>query len=96
MRLLSARPQSNASTPLSRPGEDEFICCFCEYDLFYGTERQRRRAIRKRREEMKRKESIKVKAKNVADGKGKLNDEEDDDDYDDEEECVDDGYGRCS
>jgi hypothetical protein len=97
MHLLAARPQNNTATPLSRPAEDEYVCCFCEYDLYYGTERQRRKAIRARRDEMKRKENIKVKAKNVAEGKGKLKeDEEDEEEYDDEEECVDDGYGRCS
>jgi hypothetical protein len=48
--------------------------------------------------EQKRKEQIKIKAKNVAEGKGTLKD--DGDDYDDEEDddwCGDgDGHGRCT
>nr|XP_018261562.1 uncharacterized protein I303_06000 [Kwoniella dejecticola CBS 10117]OBR83720.1 hypothetical protein I303_06000 [Kwoniella dejecticola CBS 10117] len=52
-----------------RPNEDDFICCFCEYDLYYSTEASRRKAIRRRRKEIKRKELIKSKAKNVAEGK---------------------------
>lgn len=102
MNFLSARPDSSRT----RPSEDEYICCFCEYDLFYGSEARRKAAIRKRKQELKRKEIIKNKAKNVAEGKGKNNEEseyeggdgeeEGEGDGDDDIECQDGGYGKCS
>ncbi len=104
MRLLSARPQRKTAplpgipttTQPVRPAEDDFICCFCEMALFFGTEKARKRAIRSMRAEIKRKETIKTKAKNVAEGKGTFRDD-DDDDYDDYDDCGDDdGHGRCT
>ncbi|WWC71501.1 uncharacterized protein I206_105459 [Kwoniella pini CBS 10737] len=81
-----------------RPNEDDFICCFCEYDLYYSTEAQRKKAIRRRRKEIKRKELIKSKAKNVAEGEDEYDDEEDDDAFaGDDGDCHgDDGHGRCT
>lgn len=67
--------------------------------LFFGSEKLRKRAIRSRRAELKRKEAIKTKAKNVAKGKGMFRDDDDDDDYDDdyEDDCQDGaGCGRCA
>ncbi|KAL0247126.1 hypothetical protein I308_104161 [Cryptococcus tetragattii IND107] len=101
MRFLATRPQ-RATVPLPgapqrrvtvRPSEEDYICCFCEYDLYYGSEKARKRAIRRRRRELKRKEAIKAKAKNVAEGKGVLKDDSEEDDDDDE--CDDDGHGQC-
>jgi len=93
MAFLAARPNGQQV----RPNEDDYICCFCEYDLFYGSEARRKAAIRKRRQELKRKENIKNKAKNVAEGKGKNNEESEYEDGDDEGECEDhEGYGKCS
>lgn len=104
MRLLSARPQRKtaplpgvtSSTQPIRPAEDDYVCCFCEMALFFGTEKARKRAIRSIRAELRRKEVIKKKAKNVAEGKGSFRDDDDDDD-DEYDDCgEDDGYGRCS
>ncbi|OCF31564.1 hypothetical protein I316_06763 [Kwoniella heveanensis BCC8398] len=84
MAFLAARPRSSARPEqpfVVRPAEDDYICSFCEYDLYYGSEKSRRLAIRRRRREIKRKETIKNKARNVAEGRGKLNDEDDDGDY---------------
>ena len=96
MSFLSARPGGQRV----RASEEDYICSFCEYDLFYGTERQRKAAIRRRRQELKRKENIKNKAKHVADGKTTKEDESEYDDDDDgvfgTEECEDQGYGKCS
>jgi len=92
MAFLAARPGSARV----RPSEDDYICCFCEYDLFYGSESRRKAAIRKRRQELKRKENIKNKAKNVAEGKGKINEESEYEDGDEDGECADEGYGKCS
>ncbi|KAK8854731.1 hypothetical protein IAR55_003470 [Kwoniella newhampshirensis] len=84
----SPLPGTPAPSTAVRPAEDDYICCFCEYDLFYGSEKARKRAIRQRRRELKRKEAIRLKAKNVAEGRGILKEEsdegeDDDDDYDD-------------
>ena len=104
MRLLSIRPQRKTAplpgtkviTQSHRPAEDDYICCFCELALFFGTERARKRAIRSMRAELQRKETIKTKAKNVAEGKGRFR-AEDDDEYDDEEEdCRDECDTRCT
>ncbi|WVO14365.1 hypothetical protein L204_101998 [Cryptococcus depauperatus] len=103
MPLLAARPQRiTAPLPgvpqrrtLVRPSEDDYICSFCEYDLYYGSERARRQAVRRRRSELKRKEAIKAKAKNVAEGRGVIKDETDEDE-DEEGECDDDGHGQCT
>ncbi|WWC93507.1 hypothetical protein V866_000342 [Kwoniella sp. B9012] len=73
--------------PDIRPNEDDFICCFCEYDLYYSTEPMRKKAIRRRKKEIKRKEMIKNKAKNVAEGKkGSLRNESDYDSQEEDEE----------
>lgn len=104
MRLLAAVPQRKTAplpgtiseTRPVRPAEDDFICCFCEIDLFYSSEKVRKRAIRRLKEERRRKEHIRSKAKDVAEGKGTLKDEESD--YDEDEEwCGDeDGHSRCT
>ncbi|ORY35486.1 hypothetical protein BCR39DRAFT_591955 [Naematelia encephala] len=104
MRLLAVRPPSKATSVsgqpnpvrLVRPSEDDFICWFCEYELFFGSENARRRAVRRLRAEVRRKESIKAKAKNVAEGRGNLREDEESFDEDDDE-CGDDhSHGRCS
>lgn len=103
MRMLATRPQrKTAPMPGAAPGpqpiraaEDDFICTFCELDLFFGTEKARKRAIRRLKAERKRKENIRNKAKDVADGKGTLKDDESD--FDDDYSCgEDDGTGRCT
>ncbi|WVQ77688.1 hypothetical protein IAR50_007378 [Cryptococcus sp. DSM 104548] len=106
MRFLATRPERvTAPLPgapqkrtLVRPSEDDYVCCFCEYDLYYGSERARRRAIRSRKAELKRKEAIKTKAKNVAEGRGTFKNESDEEDEEDEDEegCEDDGHGHCT
>ncbi|OWT38552.1 hypothetical protein C366_04485 [Cryptococcus neoformans Tu401-1] len=102
MRFLATRPQ-RTTVPLPgapqrrvvlRPSEEDYICCFCEYDLYYGSEKARKRAIRRRRRELKRKDAIKAKAKNVAEGRGVLKDDSEEDEEDDE--CDDDGHGQCT
>ncbi|WVW85539.1 hypothetical protein I302_107577 [Kwoniella bestiolae CBS 10118] len=86
--------------PDMRPNEDDYLCCFCEYDLYYSTEAIRKKAIRRRKKEIKRKEMIKNKAKNVAEGKkGSLrndNDSEYDSQDEDEEEDDEDGFAEDS
>ena len=103
MRLLATGPQRKTaplpgSAPTSRPSraaEDDFVCCFCEIDLFFGSENARKRAIRRMKAERRRKDNIRNKAKDVAEGKGTLKDDETD--FEDDYSCGDDdGTGRCT
>lgn len=106
MSLLAARPQrktvplpgQQAESQPVRAGEDDFICTFCEIELFFGTETMRRRAIRRIKVEMKRKDRVRSKAKGVADGTSRLKNVEDEEEYDDEKEdgCAGDAAGRCT
>ena len=87
----------NTSSEQSQPvaiTEDDYICCFCEMQLFYGSESTRRQAIRRLKKEQKRREIILTKAKSVAEGKGSH--EEDLTDHEDGDSCGEEGYGRCT
>lgn len=97
MRVLAARPGAKDT----RPGEDDYICWSCQYALFYGSEALRKQAVRQRRAEIKRREKLKARAREVAMGTRPYRPGgDDDDDYDDEEEEEDDDEdeceGRCS
>ncbi|KLT44608.1 hypothetical protein CC85DRAFT_283543 [Cutaneotrichosporon oleaginosum] len=99
MRVLAARPGGKDQ----RPGEDEYICWSCQYALFYGSEALRKHAIRQRRAEIKRREKLKARAREVATGTRpyRPGGDDDDEDYDDEEDEEDDDdddacEGRCS
>ncbi|BEI83333.1 hypothetical protein CcaverHIS002_0312010 [Cutaneotrichosporon cavernicola] len=98
MRVLAARPGGKDQ----RPGEDEYICWSCQYSLFYGPEALRKQAVRQRRAELKRREKLKARAREVATGTRpyRPGGDDDDDDYDDEEDEEDDDddvcEGRCS
>lgn len=104
MRFLSTRPRTRHPGPSGqpqpvRPSEEDYVCTFCEYTLFYGSEEARKRAIRARRRELRRKQTIKNRAKNVADGKGKGNLGREDDDWDEDEDGdagTEGCHGRCS
>ncbi|KAH8832854.1 hypothetical protein DL96DRAFT_686541 [Flagelloscypha sp. PMI_526] len=87
----------NAGTPgvsaLNNP-MDEWICAYCEYELFYGDDADYRRAIRNRKKILRRRRRARERASAAASGNSapyKANKENLDDDelYDDDEE---DGY----
>jgi hypothetical protein len=86
MHFLAARSRPN----LVRAAEDDYICCFCEYDLFFGSEAARKRAIRRRRRELKKRRDVKARARNIAEGK--VDEPLDDDEVCEGEDCHD----RCS
>lgn len=93
MRVLAARPGAKDA----RPGEDDYICWSCQYALFYGSEALRKNAIKQRRAEIKRREKLKARAREVATGTRPYRPGGDDDDEDDEEDDDDDACeGRCS
>jgi len=78
LRFLSAQlppkrrgpaPAGNAAatSQLTTPG-DEWICAFCEYDLFYGDEARFHRAVRNRKKILKRRRRAREKAAATASG----------------------------
>ena len=82
VRFLSAevRPRrkktagsGSAITPLSNlvPPEEEWICAFCEYKLFYGDERGYQEAIRNRRKVLSRRRRALERAAAAASGRNK-------------------------
>lgn len=97
MKVLAARPGGKDV----RPGEDENICFSCQYALFYGSEAQRKHAIKQRREELARREKLRARVYDVTHGSNRTRrhgsdagsndgddqgDEDDEDDYEDEED----------
>ncbi|KAF7345458.1 hypothetical protein MVEN_01563900 [Mycena venus] len=62
----------NAKTPAQPAGEgpaltnpaDEWICAFCEYQLFYGDDAQHRRAVRSRKKILKRRRRARERKEN--------------------------------
>jgi len=89
-------PTSTAIPPNSKVDE-EYVCCFCEHALFYSTEAARKRAIKDRKKELRRKEKIQARAKDVIEGR-RRNEEGEDEDWDDEcDEDEDEArYGKCT
>jgi hypothetical protein len=81
MRFLAARPGRSQV----RPSENDFLCWICEYDLYYGNERARKEAIRRRRRDLRGPRDVKPRA-----GKVDVPDEALEDD------CEDKSHGRCS
>jgi hypothetical protein len=81
LRFLSAdipprrrqRGKKGAAVPageqpmLTNPAE-EWICAFCEYDLFYGDEQQHRRAVRSRKKILRRRRRARERAAAAASG----------------------------
>lgn len=62
------RSSGGGLVPLTNP-EDEWICPFCEYNLFYGSEQSYRRAIRSRKRILNRRRRARVRAAAAANGK---------------------------
>jgi len=83
LRFLSSeipprrRDRGKKSTPpsavpliqLTHPAE-EWICAFCEYDLFYGEDATYRRAVRNRKKILKRRRRARERAAAAASGAG--------------------------
>ena len=61
-------PQPATQAPLTNPA-DEWICAFCEYDLFYGDELRYRRAVRNRKKILRRRRRAKERAAAAASGR---------------------------
>ncbi|EPQ56662.1 hypothetical protein GLOTRDRAFT_138329 [Gloeophyllum trabeum ATCC 11539] len=77
LRFLAAeipprRRKKSEVTPAALPTNpaDEWICPFCEYDLFYGDEARFRRAVRNRKTILKRRRRARERAAAAASGKG--------------------------
>ncbi|KAL0955187.1 hypothetical protein HGRIS_004094 [Hohenbuehelia grisea] len=65
-RRKKAQPATAAPAPVS-PAE-EWICAFCEYELFYGDENEYRRALRNRKKILKRRRRARERAAAAASG----------------------------
>lgn len=80
--------RSNPGVQLTNPA-DEWICPYCEYELYYGDESDYRRAIRNRKKILRRRRRARERASAAASGNGAAlhkKDKENDDEYDDDEE----------
>jgi hypothetical protein len=62
-------PASAAATPPPAEAVEEWICPFCEYNLFYGDERAFQRAIRSRKKILRRRRRARERAAAAANGK---------------------------
>lgn len=70
-RFLNARPGGKQPKENEiAANSDEYVCCFCEYDLFYGSEALMEKTIRRRKKVLERRSKASAKARNVVDGKG--------------------------
>lgn len=66
-RKKAASAAAPSVPPLSQP-EDEWICAFCEYNLFYGEESGFRRAVRSRKKILGRRRRARERAAAAASG----------------------------
>lgn len=64
----SEPPQPNSINP--ETGEEEYVCCFCEHDLLFGSNALMLKAVRRRKKLLERRTKASEKAKGVVDGKG--------------------------
>lgn len=64
---ISAQPASNLTNPA-----DEWICAYCEYELFYGDDQDYRRAIRQRKKILRRRRRAQERAAAAASGNSKF------------------------
>lgn len=56
--------------PAADPTDEEYVCCFCEYDLFFGSDQAMDKAVRRRKKVLERRQKAQEKAKGVMAGKG--------------------------
>ncbi|KAJ7483308.1 hypothetical protein FB451DRAFT_1169914 [Mycena latifolia] len=80
LRFLSADvppKRRGKKAPTAAPGEvltnpaEEWICAFCEYELFYGDDSQHRRAVRGRKKILRRRRRARERAAAAASGASK-------------------------
>ncbi|KAJ6616999.1 hypothetical protein B0H10DRAFT_2035123 [Mycena sp. CBHHK59/15] len=61
-------PAPAGEQPMLTNPADEWICAFCEYQLFYGDEQQHRRAVRSRKKILRRRRRARERAAAAASG----------------------------
>ncbi|KAF7371092.1 hypothetical protein MSAN_00744000 [Mycena sanguinolenta] len=64
-------PQLLGDGPALTNPADEWICAFCEYQLFYGDDAEHRRAVRSRKKILRRRRRARERAARAASGKGR-------------------------
>jgi hypothetical protein len=109
-RFLNAKPgrkdagaEVRRREPAARPGADqtdeEYVCCFCEYDLFFGSDQAMYKAVRRRKKVLERRQKAQEKAKGVMAGKGlgrKSKSGGDGGDSEDDDRCTGGEKCRCA
>ena len=72
-RFLSAQPRRYRSSQPSadEPPSEEYLCVYCDYDLFYGTNDAKRKVVEKRKKTLARRRRAKERASGVANGTSK-------------------------
>ncbi|KAJ3888196.1 hypothetical protein GG344DRAFT_54174 [Lentinula edodes] len=70
-RSQAQEQQQQLSTSLTNPA-DEWLCVFCEYELFFGDEGEYRKALRRRKTVLKRRRRARERAAAAASGQSKL------------------------
>ncbi|KAF8308323.1 hypothetical protein DL93DRAFT_2171175 [Clavulina sp. PMI_390] len=104
-RKSGPQPQHSYYPPTNTNGADsvvvipdEWICSFCEYDLFFGGEASFRRALRQRKKILRRRRRARERAARAASGvapsSGAGGSGGDDDDEGEEGDYVEDGEGE--
>lgn len=79
--------------------DEEYVCCFCEYDLFFGSEQAMDKAVRRRKKVLDRRQKAQEKAKGVMAGKGLRSETKstgDGGDSEDDERCAGGEKCRCA
>ncbi len=69
-RKAKTTPDITSSIPPVQP-TDEWICCHCEYNLFYGDEAALRKAVKARKTLLKRRRRARERAAAAASGQAK-------------------------
>lgn len=90
-RRRKGRTPVQPTTQLTNPAE-EWICAFCEYELFYGDNQDYRRAVRNRRKILRRRRRAQERAAAAANGNSTVKASEKTRDEDEADEGYDEGY----
>jgi hypothetical protein len=89
-RREPARPSAEAT-------DEEYVCCFCEYDLFFGSEQAMDKAVRRRKKVLERRQKAQEKAAGLIAGRGlRSKPARGDGDPDDDERCAGGEQCRCA
>ncbi|KAJ4479728.1 hypothetical protein C8J55DRAFT_536297 [Lentinula edodes] len=87
-----AQEQQQSSTSLTNPA-DEWLCVFCEYELFFGDEGEYLKALRRRKTVLKRRRRARERAAAAASGQTPVAASQDSEEEGDDEDNYEDDAG---